>query len=275
MSSTDANGARHSGRFFGRMVRGRRSGFLLLVALLALWETSARGGWVVSENWPPVTQVIASAAVGLAGGEISWALAATIYHAAAGFVIGATAGVLIGMLMAVFAPIRRTIEPALELLRPIPVPAIIPPLILFLGLDDPMKITVVSLTVFFPVMVNTVEGGTSVEPTYGAVAATFGLPALRALRTVLLPATLPYVFAGLRVSVALALIVAVVSEMIAGTSGIGYFVVSMEYAGRAADMYAALIVLALTGYLANLAFGMIERRALHWHFASDGGARAE
>ena len=254
------------------MIAGRRSGALLILLLLVLWEASARTGWVVSENWPPVTRVIGAAVSGMLGGEIFRALAGTLYHAFAGFLIGAATGTLVGMLMAVFAPIRRTIEPTLELLRPIPIPAIIPPLILFLGLDDRMKITVVALTVFFPVMVNTVEGGTSIEPTYRAVAATFGVPMLHTLRYVFLPATLPYVFAGLRVSIALALIVAVVSEMIAGTAGIGYFVVSMEYAGRAADMYAAQLVLALTGYLVNLAFGAIERRALRWHFAAAGEA---
>ena len=119
-----------------------------------------------------------------------------------------------------------------------------------------MKISIVAFSVFFPVLINTVQGGLSIEPTYRGVAATFGLSWLETSRKVTFPATLPYIFAGLRISLSLALVVAVVGEMLAGGSGagIGLYIVGMEYAGRAAEMYVAIFLLGLCGYLINRAF---------------------
>ena len=149
-------------------------------------------------------------------------------------------------------------------------PALVPPLVLFLGLDDPMKISLVALTAFFPVLVNTLEGALSIEPTYRAVAATFGTSRLATVTKVLLPATLPFVAAGMRTSIGLAFIVAVVAEMIAGAQGIGYYIVSMQFAMRPADMFAALLLLGLLGYLINSGFVLVEARLLHWFTRQDG-----
>jgi ABC-type nitrate/sulfonate/bicarbonate transport system permease component len=123
----------------------------------------------------------------------------------------------------------------------------------------------VAFTVFFPVFVNTLYGALAIEPTYRAVAATFGISGLGTLRSVLLPATLPYVFAGLRVSLGLAFVSVVAAEMVAGDSGIGFYITSTQYAGRGADMFAALFLVGLSGYVINRAFVAIEDRILFWH----------
>jgi ABC-type nitrate/sulfonate/bicarbonate transport system permease component len=210
-----------------------------------------------------------SAARDLGKGELMSALGGTLYRMAVGFVFGAVAGVSLGVLLSLSRLTRQTLEPTIELLRPLPIPALIPPLILFLGLDDPMKIAVVAFTVFFPVFVNTLHGALAIEPTYRAVAATFGTSRLATLASVLLPATLPYVFAGLRVSLGLAFVSVVAAEMVAGDSGIGYYITSMQYAGRGADMFAALFLVGLSGYLINRAFVAIEDRLLFWHRQGD------
>ena len=243
---------------------GRRLGVWLIVALLLLWEASARLGWVVSDNWPPASAVLIAAARALGGGDLLTALGGTLYRMAVGFALGSLAGVILGVMLATSSLLRLTLAPLLEILRPLPVPALIPPLVLFLGLDDPMKISLVALTAFFPVLVNTIEGAMSVEPTYRAVAATFGVSRLATIAHVLLPATLPFIFAGMRTGLGLAFVVAVVGEMIAGAQGIGYFIVSTQYAMRPAEMFASLFLLALTGYVLNACFLAIEARLLHW-----------
>lgn len=253
---------RNQRRTFG----GRRvSGYSLIIGLLLAWELSARLGIVRSENWPPVTQVLTAAAASLAGGDLALALTGTLYRMLVGLILGSAIGVLAGIALASSRWMRLTVEPLIELLRPLPVPALVPPLILFLGLDDAMKITVVAMTAFFPVFINTLEGATSVEPTYRSVARTFGVPPLRTMLTVLLPATTPFIFAGIRVALGLAFVVTVVAEMIAGDAGIGYYLVSMQYAGRAAEMYAALFLLAICGFTLNAGFLRFEQRILHWN----------
>ncbi len=132
-----------------------------------------------------------------------------------------------------------------------------------------MKITVVAFTVFFPVFVNTLHGALAIEPTYRSVAATFGVSWFATLRSVLLPATVPYIFAGLRISIGLAFVSAVAAEMVAGAAGVGYYITSMQYAGRGADMFAALFLLGLSGYTINHAFLSIEHRALFWYHAAE------
>ncbi|MDB5408593.1 MAG: hypothetical protein JWL84_3505 [Rhodospirillales bacterium] len=250
------------------IIGGKRLGFWFIVALLLLWELSARSGLVVSANWPPVSLTAVAVVHGLAGGDLLAALSGTLYRVAAGYVVGSASAVILGLLLSTSALARRTLEPTIELLRPLPIPALIPPLVLFLGLDDPMKITVVAFTVFFPVFVNTLQGAMSIESTFRAVAATFGTPWFATMRGVLLPATVPYIFAGLRVSIGLAFVSAVAAEMVAGASGVGYYITSMQYAGRGADMFAAMFLLGLSGYAVNAGFVAIERRLLFWYHSA-------
>lgn len=250
----------------------RASGWLLVGALLALWELSARLGWVVSTNWPPLSAVLAAGWRDIATGELPARLLGTLARMAGGFAIGTLLGVAAGFAMAASRIVQRTLGPLVELVRPIPVPAIIPPLILFLGIDDAMKLAIVALTAFFPVAVATQQGARQVEPALLGVARTLGVPRGRAFLAITVPATAPFILAGCRVGLALALVVAVVGEMIAGDSGLGHYLVLMQFAVRAEEMYAAILLLAVVGYALNRAFLAIERRLLFWYSAA---ARAE
>lgn len=241
----------------------RAGGFVLLLGLLLLWQVSARH-WVSSPNWPPVTEVLRALWAGTLSGELPRVFLGSLWRMGAGFSAGALAGVLLGVAMARLQLVDAALGPLVELLRPIPMPAIVPPLILLLGIDDAMKIFVVAFATFFPVLVNTAGGVRAVDRTVLDVARTLQSGPARTLWRVVLPAAMPYIFAGLRTSLALALIVTVVAEMIAGSEGIGYHVVTMQYAMRAADMYAAIFVLAAAGYLLNAAMLALERRVLHW-----------
>lgn len=238
-------------------------GVLLLVGLLVLWQISARY-WVTSSNWPPVTEILKAIASGLANGELAQVFGSTLWRMAAGFAIGSALGVLLGVAMASFPLADAALRSLMELLRPIPMPAIVPPLILLLGIDHAMKVFAVSFACFFPVLVNTISGVRAVDPTALDVARTFQVGRLRTLAMVVLPASLPYILAGLRTSLALALIVSVVAEMIAGSEGIGFYIMTMQYALRASDMYAAIFLLAALGYGLNLALLGVEQRVLHW-----------
>lgn len=246
-----------------RAVPHRFWGVVLLVLLLVVWQVSALY-WVSSTSWPPVTDILKAIATGLGNGELAQVFGSTLWRMAAGFAIGSAAGVLLGLGMASFPLVDAALRPLVELLRPIPMPAIVPPLILLLGIDHAMKVFAVAFACFFPVLVNTVGGVRAVDPTALDVARTFQVGRLRALRTVVLPASLPFILAGMRTSLALALIVSVVAEMIAGSEGIGYYIMTMQYAMRPGDMYAAIFLLAALGYSLNLILLGIEHRLLHW-----------
>jgi ABC-type nitrate/sulfonate/bicarbonate transport system permease component len=239
-------------------------GLLLIVAMLVLWEVSARLGWIVSSYWPPVSLVILAALRGLAGGEVLVTLLATLRRAAIGYASGSTLGIVLGLLLGMNRWLRYAILPLIEIVRPIPTPAIIPPLILFLGVDDALKIFIIALASFFPVFTNAYSGVSAIDDTLLQTARTFRASWMRTMTQVILPATLPAIAAGLRTATSLALIVAVISEMIAGSSGIGYFLVEMQYALRPDLMYAAVIYLAVTGYTLNRLFLFLEARCIPW-----------
>lgn len=242
----------------------RLAGFALLAALLGLWQVSATS-WVNSTNWPPFTQVLKALVEGFRSGELVQVFGSSLGRMLAGYAAGSAVGVAVGVAMARSRWLNAALGPLVELLRPIPIPALVPPLILLLGLDNAMKIFVVAFAVFFPVLINTATGVRAVDPVALDVARTFQSGRWRTLAGVVLPAALPYVMAGLRTSLALALIVTVVAEMIAGSAGLGYHLVTMQYAMRAPDMYAAIVLLAAVGYALNRGMLALERRLLHWY----------
>jgi ABC-type nitrate/sulfonate/bicarbonate transport system permease component len=262
-----AGGLRAAAR---QVVRSRATGVALIVALLALWQVSAVS-WVASSNWPPLTAVVKALIDGLRSGELLEIFGSSLYRMVVGYAIGVVAALGVGLLMASVRVTYLALEPLVELLRPIPIPAIVPPLILLLGIDDALKIFIVGFAAFFPVLVNTIGGVRAVDPVAINVARTLRVGRLRTVSRVVLPASLPYVLAGMRISLALALIVTVVAEMIAGSEGIGYYLMTTQYAMRSPDMYAAIVLLAAVGYALNRGSLAVERRLLHWYLAAEQG----
>jgi ABC-type nitrate/sulfonate/bicarbonate transport system permease component len=249
---------------WARLRQTRASGVALVLVLLGLWEGSVRSGLVESANWPAFSAVLASLFRDIVDGELPTVIGSTLWRMARGYAIGCAIAVPLGCAIALFRPARWALQPTLEILRPIPIPAIIPPLIFLLGVDDALKLFGIAFATFFPVALNTIAGVSAVEPVYHQVARTFGVSRWTTLWRVILPAALPFILAGLRTSLGLALVVAVVAEMIVGQQGVGYYLMSMEFAMRATDMYAAVIILACFAYATNRGFIAIESRLIRW-----------
>lgn len=242
----------------------RLSGVLFGGGLLALWEASARLGWIVSDNWPAFTQVLVALVRSLWDGELTQALGATLSLMFAGYGIGCVAAIGLGLWLGRSRAVDALLRPPLEVLRTLPGPAILPPLILLLGVDGALKITVIAVGSFFPVFVNTHSGVQGIDQALLGTARTLQLRRLLVLRRIVLPAVAPSIAAGMRISISLALVTAVVAEMISGASGVGYYLMSMQYAMRADTMYAAVLCLAAVGYALNRAHVVIEHRLIFW-----------
>ena len=217
-----------------------------------------------SANWPPFSAVLAALYHGVFGGELLGVIASSMWRMLRGYLLGTAAGITAGVAIALWRPVRLTLTPAIELLRPVPVTAIVPPLIFVLGIDDRLKVVCIAFATFFPVVTNTIGGVTTVDEIYLKVARTFGIPRAQTIRQVIVPAALPYIFAGMRTSLAFALVVTVISEMLAGSQGIGHYLVTMQYALRAPEMYSSIILLTLVAYVLNRLFVLWENRAIGW-----------
>jgi ABC-type nitrate/sulfonate/bicarbonate transport system permease component len=238
----------------------------IIVLLLAL-EAAVRAGKVNGAIVPPPTVVMDRLVSILGAGAFLEPLGKTLYLLFVSYAIGCALAVGVGLMMGRYRFFEGLLEPLVEFLRPLPKPALLPPLMLFLGLGDTMKMTVISLGVFFPVLINTVQGVRGTDPVLLDVARTFGHRPSASLRKVILPSALPLILAGMRVSLGLGLVLVIVAEMMAGTGGIGFLVIDMQRSFRSADMYAWIVILAVLGFALNALFVRMERRLIHWSYS--------
>jgi ABC-type nitrate/sulfonate/bicarbonate transport system permease component len=246
-------------------------GAVCIALVLALLEVASARRWVDPALLPPPTRVFAVLLELVRKRETAGPLLTTLGHLGAGFVLGAVPAIAIGLAMGYWRIVYRLFEPIVELLRPLPKPALVPALILFLGVGAAMKNASVALAVFFPVLLNTINGVRSVDPTLLATARTLRLGHVATVWKIILPAAMPSILAGLRISLALALVLAVLSEMLAGNDGLGFLIVDMQRRFRLRYMYAWLVVLAVVGVVINAAFGALERRSLRWQPTAERG----
>jgi ABC-type nitrate/sulfonate/bicarbonate transport system permease component len=201
-------------------------------------------------------------------GELTRQLMPSMGRIFAGFGLAAIVAVPLGLLMGTIPMVYRLLEPITEFIRPIPSSAYIPVAILFLGIGNEMKIFVIFLACMFPILLNTYGGVRAVDPVLIDTGRTFGLSRVKALWQIILPAALPNILTGMRISLGIALIVAVVAEMITGNSGIGYFILDMQRIFRVPEMFAGIFTLGLLGFLINFVFLQVEGHFLRWRGTS-------
>ena len=242
----------------------RVPGMLLIGVLLLLWEASVRLGWMVSPTWPAFSSVLAVFWQNLSDGTYLSVIGSSLRRLFLGYFLAVVLAVAIGLAMGVWRWFYLLAEPLVEFLRPIPSPAYLPMAILFLGIDDTMKVFMVSFASFFPILLNTVSGVRSVDPVLLETGKTFGYGRWQIVRKILLPASASFVLTGMRISLAIALIVTVIAEMVAGNSGIGFYVLNAQRSFLVPEMYAGVIALALVGFALNKIFVFVESILLRW-----------
>jgi ABC-type nitrate/sulfonate/bicarbonate transport system permease component len=246
------------------VLKSRFAGVLLIVAILILWEIVTRTGLIHSPSLPPVSKIFATWYGLLISGEIFKQLGPSLLRLGVGYFWATIVGIVLGLLMGYFPIVYNLFEPLTELLRPIPSPAYIPLAILFLGLGNEMKYFVIFFACFFPILLNTQSGVRAIDPVQINTGRTFGLSRLQIVRKIILPGSLPSILTGMRISLGIALIVVVVSEMVASNNGIGYFILNAQRFFNVPEMFAGIFSLAVVAYLLNVLFVRFESRILRW-----------
>ena len=257
----------------GRTTRLRLGGFAVLGLLLVLWEVASRAALVNQVYVPPVSRVGGELWRLLLNGELARHLGASAVRFGLGYGLAVAVGLGIGLVMGYFRAGYLLLEPLIELLRPLPPPAIIPIAILFLGIENPMKIFVIAFACFFPIVVNTIQGIAGVDRVLLDTARTFGLTTREIIWKIVLPSASPNIVAGMRIALAIALILTVISELVASNDGIGFMILDMERAFRIPEMYAGIFTLMVVGYLLNRLFVVFESRTLAWYFGQSRRAQ--
>jgi ABC-type nitrate/sulfonate/bicarbonate transport system permease component len=211
-----------------------------------------------------MTNVLAAFWQNLTDGTYLSVIGSSLRRLFIGYFIAVVLAVGIGLAMGVWRSFFLLAEPLVEFLRPIPSPAYLPMAILFLGIDDEMKVFMVTFAAFFPILLNTVSGVRSVDPVLLETGKTFGYGRWDIVFKVLLPASASFILTGMRISLAIALIVTVIAEMVAGNSGIGFYVLNAQRSFLVPEMYAGVVALAIVGFALNKVFVFVEHMLLHW-----------
>lgn len=268
MSATAATPARaqrwHLSRAFVTHV------WVLVVAAIA-WEAGARSAGVF---WfPPLTTILEHAHQLWFSGPASslWVtpgfvtdVLSSLQRVVLGLVLALVIGVSAGTLIGLLPRAGDYLDPTLQFMRSVPPVALVPIFMLLFGIGSGMRITLIAFTSVWPILLNTVAGVRAVEPLFHATARVFHVGLRRRLLEIVLPASAPLILAGLRVSTALGLIVMVLSEMVAATSGIGYRLMFEQQSFALTNMWACIVLLGVIGYLLNAIVTVIEKRVLRW-----------
>ena len=238
--------------------------WLLMAAVLLLWEFGARAA--DNPNAPPFSAVM-SALIHNAG-VIVPAILDTLRRALVALALAIVTMVPLGILIGRIGWLGDLLEPIIDLLRPLPPPAIAPLVMLFAGIGDAAKVTVIFYAAAFPILIHAIDGIRGTHPLLHTVSRSLRLSRSEALWSVDLPATLPVVMTGIRLAVAAALLVSVTAEMLLSTDGIGVYLLRSQETFRIADGLAGICVIAVVGWVVNAAFLRLDRRLLHWHHAT-------
>jgi ABC-type nitrate/sulfonate/bicarbonate transport system permease component len=242
----------------------RLIGLTSLAAMLAAWEFAARHKLVNAVLMPAPSTILDTLSALLTSGEFLRPLLHTIGVFGAGYGIGCLLGIGIGLWMGCSRAAYGLLEPLVELLRPIPKSALVPALFLFLGIGKVTMVTVVVFGSVFPVLINTLQGVRDIDPVLFDTARTFQCSRYRTVFSVILPAALPAVLTGMKVSLGLGVALVVLAEMLAGENGLGFVILDTQRAFQIREMYAWVVILAAFGVALSLIFDNIERHAAPW-----------
>ena len=238
--------------------------WIVPVVIVALWWGSVQFGVFEAYQLPP-PPVVLDAALGLwRRGLLQQDLLATIERVLEGFVLGSVVAIALGTVTGLSQRAERALEPTLHALRTVPTLAWAPLLLLWLGIDEPPKVTLVAIGAFFPVYVNLVAGITGVDRKLVEVARVFDLGRWEVARRVVLPASLPDLLTGLRLGATQAWLFVVVAEFFGASQGLGFRLTDSLQSTRVDLMLVALVCLAVLGKLTDSVIRVIEGRSLKW-----------
>ncbi|MDX8514198.1 ABC transporter permease [Mesorhizobium captivum] len=251
-------------RLAGRTSARILSRYGVLLGFLALWQVAASSGWVNTAVLPPIDTIVAAVWKGLAGGSLLGDIAISLQRAGLAFAAAVVVAIPLGLVMGQVRAVETALDPILQLFRQTSALALYPVFILLLGLGEASKVFVIFWATLFPLLLNTISGVKEVDPKLLEMARVYGARRLTIFRRVVLPGAVPSIFVGLRLGATTALLLLIASEMIGANKGIGFQVMNAQYNFQIPLMFAAIVILAALGLIANQTLVSLQRRLCRW-----------
>lgn len=240
------------------------AGIVGIAGLLIIWEIICRLEIVPPLFLPAPTAILSAGWDMLASGELYKDLLASMYRIGIGYSLGAILGIVVGLILGFSKWTDAVVSPIVYSIYPIPKIALLPLIILWLGIGEMPKVAIIALGVFFPVVINTFSGVKNVDPILIKAAVTFGSNHLGVIRKVILPGSLPMIFAGLKLAAGTSLLLLVSAEMIAAQQGIGSMVLHYGNLMITTKLMVGVLILSLLGLTFNRVLGWVERKLIPW-----------
>jgi NitT/TauT family transport system permease protein len=235
-----------------------------LFLIFVLWEAGTQAGVISKWALPTFSSVVAAWFTLLEGGELLYHAAASLMRGMAGLGLAIIIGTTLGVLMAWVKPIRIIFNPIVQLFYPMPKSALIPIMILWLGLGHASKIVLIFLGCMLPITISAFNGARGVEPVLIWSARSLGATRSEVLREIILPAAMPDILAGIRTALALSFVLLVSSELVIAREGLGYLIGWLGDGGVYSSMFAVVLTVAGLGFVADRAYLLFMRRRLAW-----------
>jgi len=239
--------------------------WLPVVLLVVWWFASAKS---TVPQFPPLQRILQGVWEQWVLGGAWVNILSSGWRLLVGYALGCLIGVVAGSLLWRFVGLRRTTNPIVYFLYVLPAPALLPALIALFGIGPARQIALIAFGALWPTLLNTLDGMRGIDAVKFDTAKALRLGGWRTYRRVVLPAAMPQIFAGLRGSLTVSIILMVVSEMVASNSGIGYYILQAQAAFATRNVWAGIIVLALLGLVLNGLFVLVERGVLRWYYRS-------
>lgn len=234
------------------------------LALLVLWQFASMTGLIPATVLPPPIDVVAVGWELLQTGELQAHLLVSLQRIALALILG----VSVGLILAIFAGLWKVgdalVDPIMQMMRTVPVLALVPLFILWFGIGEPSKVLMIALAVVFPIYLNTYAGIRGVDRKLFEVGVIVRLSSLGRIRHIVLPGALPGFLTGLRMALGVAWLVLVISEQVNAAEGVGYLMNNARLYLRTDVIVLGILIYALAGYLSDLLVRVIEKRALAW-----------
>ncbi|MFI6443443.1 ABC transporter permease [Kitasatospora sp. NPDC050543] len=235
-----------------------------VLGLLLLWELAPRFALVDRTFLPPFSEVMAAWFELLRSGQLADNAGASLTRSLSGFGLAVVIGVPLGLLIGWYRPVANLLSPLLELFRNTAALALLPVFVLILGIGETSKISIVLYACLWPILLNTISAVRSVDPTLIRLARSLDLPAHRLFQKVILPASVPIIFTGIRMAGAFSILILVAAEMVGAKAGLGYLINASQYNFAIPQMYAGIVTISAIGAAFNLLLISLERRFTAW-----------
>lgn len=232
--------------------------------LLVIWQIAVGGGFVESRLLPSPAEVWSVLVAEIGNGNLVYHAGVTVGRALVGFILAALVGIPFAAAMARSATWRNLFEPIFFLGYPVPKIALFPVFTYIFGIGSPSKVAFTFLECLYPIVVTCFFGFRGIQTRLVWTAENFGASRAVILRRVIVPAALPNIFAGLRVALPVAMIVVVITEMIGGSNGLGYYITIWSTRFSFANVYAAIFVIGVCGFALDQALMLVRRRLIYW-----------